>query len=293
MGSKVAFATSSEYPELHPDDRLAVQALAERGIDVTAEQWGDSSVGWERYGAVVIRSCWDYFTRADEFKAWLRRLDAQGVRVLNPPAVVLANMDKRYLRDLEARGAETVPTAWLDPGESSRTEAFIRALPWEQVVVKPAVSAGAFRTTRTTRSALLQDSAPLSEVLQGSTALVQPYLAEIERDGEWSFLFFGERFSHAVVKRPKPGDFRVQWRHGGSHGKANPPAALVQEVARVRALLPPGRLYTRIDGVVALGRFLLVEVELIEPYLFFAEDPGAPARFAEALAEVLTSSSPT
>ncbi len=291
MGLKVAFATSAEYPDLHPDDRLTLPLLSERGIAVDPVEWSSETQRWQDYDAVVIRSCWDYFTRAEAFRAWLRRLQSLGVPCFNPPPVVIENMDKRYLRTLEAKGASTVPTVWIDPKDAGRLPALVGALPWDDVVVKPAVSAGAFRTVRTTKRSLLDDPAPLQDVLQGSTALVQPFLPEIATKGEWSFLFFGEEFSHAVVKQPQAGDFRVQWRHGGTHAKATPSTKLVAEVERVLALLPPGRLYTRIDGVESGGRFLLVEVELIEPYLFFQEDPASAGRFAKALEAKLTSRS--
>lgn len=288
---EVAFATAAEYPDLHPDDILAVRALAGRGVEVRPEQWSDASAGWRGYDAVVIRSCWDYFGRVDEFRAWLTRLMADGARLLNPAPVVLANMDKRYLRGLEERGASTVPTVWIEPEDAARVPEILDRLPWGDVVVKPAVSAGAFRTVRTTRNALVRDAAPVQEILTGSTALVQPFLPEIEEQGEWSFLYFGDAFSHAVVKTPQRGDFRVQWRHGGTHAKAEPPAALKAEADRILRLLPPGRLYSRVDGVVSGGRFLLVEVELIEPYLFFQEDPASAGRFADALVAALTSRS--
>ncbi len=291
MGSKVVFATASEYPDLHPDDRLAARALAERGISVVPKLWTDPQVAWRTYDAVVIRSCWDYFGRADEFQAWLRRLPESGAFVLNPPAIVLANMDKRYLKDLEARGAPTVPTVWVEPAEARSIPEILARLPWEDLVVKPAVSAGAFRTVRTSRRNLIVNDAPLKEILSGSTALVQPFLPEIEAKGEWSFVYFGVEFSHAVVKTPRPGDFRVQWRHGGTHVKAEPDAGLRAEADRVVRLLPPGRLFTRVDGVVSGGRFLLVEVEMIEPYLFFQEDPASAGRFADALEHRLTSRS--
>ncbi len=284
---RVAFATSEKYRELTYDDLLTLAPLASRGIQVEAAVWTEPGVDWRSYSAVVVRSCWDYYQKIAEFRAWLADRQRDGTRLLNPADVILDNIDKGYLRALERKGARLVPTVWIEPSERGEAKAKISATPWSELVIKPAVSGGAFRTVRIQRDVLLQDLSPLLEILGDSTALVQPFLPEILDDGEWSFLYFGETFSHAVVKKPKAGDFRVQWVHGGSHGLVAPPEALLRQVDDVRRCLPPGRLYSRIDGVVQRGQFLLVEVEMIEPHLFFTEDPESPDRFAAALATLI------
>jgi glutathione synthase/RimK-type ligase-like ATP-grasp enzyme len=279
----VALATCPEFPQLHTDDHALVAALAALGVAAEPMIWSDPAADWCRFDAVVLRSVWDYYTRAVEFRAWLDRLEAQRVPLYNPAPIVRRNLDKTYLRALAGRGLAVVPTAWITPADEPALDARLAELPWDEVVVKPAVSAGAFRTVRSTADALRRDPTPLRQVLQDATALVQPYLRGIERDGEWSFLFFGQTYSHAVVKRPKAGDFRVQWRHGGSHAGVEPTPQLRREAEALFAQLDEGALYTRIDGVIERGRFLLMEVELIEPYLFLGEAPGAAERFAAAL----------
>jgi hypothetical protein len=280
---RVALATCSEYPELHTDDHALVEALAGLGVAAEPRIWSDPAADWHRFDAVVLRSVWDYYTRAAEFRAWLARLEAERVRLYNPAPIVQGNLDKTYLRALAERGMPVVPTAWITPADELALDARLAELPWDEIIVKPSVSAGAFRTVRTTVDALRRDPTPLRQVLQDATALVQPYLRGIERDGEWSFLFFGQTYSHAVVKRPKAGDFRVQWRHGGSHTGVEPTLQLRREVETLFAQLNEGALYTRIDGVIEGGRFLLMEVELIEPYLFLGEAAGAAQRLADEL----------
>lgn len=265
---------------------MLLPALAAAGIEATPRLWNDKSVRWQEFDAVVLRSTWDYYLKPDAFKAWLRALAEAGVRVQNPVDVVLANMDKVYLRDLARRGVRIVPTEWLAPMDGISAADWVRSLPWSDVVVKPTVSAGAHRTHKTTREALLRDPAPLVEILRDASVMAQPFLQEIVRDGEWSFLYFGAEYSHAVLKKPKAGDFRVQWTHGGSHAATQPTPELRRDVDGIFKLLPGSRLYTRIDGVVLSGRFHVVEVELIEPYLFLAEDSASPARFAKALTGV-------
>jgi glutathione synthase/RimK-type ligase-like ATP-grasp enzyme len=291
---RIAIATCDRYPELVPDDRLAFPFLHAAGLAPEGAIWSDPAVRWREYEAVVLRTTWDYYQRIDEFRSWLARLERDGVRVLNPLAVVRANLDKVYLRDLEARGVATVPTFWMDRGDQRTAAEILSTAPWDdaaEVVVKPSVSAGAYRTKRTTLGALRRDDAFVAELLQDAHGLVQPFLPEFVEPGELSLLYFGDEFSHAVVKRPKAGDFRVQWTHGGSHRRTAVTPAVRGEAERVRAILDEtvgaGRLYTRIDGVVSQGRFLLVEVELVEPYLFLGEDPDAPERFALALVRAL------
>ena len=131
----------------------------------------------------------------------------------------------------------------------------------------------------------------IREIIADSTAMIQPFAPEILAEGEWSLMFFGNGFSHAVKKQPKRGDFRVQFTHGGRHCRATPPTAVLIAATNVMRLLDerePPRLFTRVDGVVQDGAFKLIEVEMIEPFLFFAEDPAAPGRFAEALWRRLT-----
>ena len=160
-------------------------------------------------------------------------------------------------------------------------------------MIKPSVSAGAFRTARLAKGSLAAMQTLAETIVQDSHALIQPFMAEVLTAGEWSFLFFGDEFSHAVVKQPKAGDFRVQFTHGGRHRKAEPaPEVLRQAVQVLRASRRAkgcggDRLYTRVDGIVRGNDFLCIEVELIEPYLFFEEDDEAPQRFVDALDALL------
>jgi glutathione synthase/RimK-type ligase-like ATP-grasp enzyme len=287
MAKRVAVATCDEYPDVLDDDRLIVPHLSRLGVETEAAIWSDRRVDWSAYDAELVRSTWDYHTRLEEFVAWLRALEARRVRVLNPVRVMLGNTDKVYLRELEREGVPTVPTMWLDKGDLRPAAELLRGLRWDDVVVKPSVSAGAFRTLRTTRAELLKKGDFLHELLRDAHGMVQPFMREIVETGEWSFLFFGDEFSHAVVKEPKAGDFRVQFTHGGRHAKRVPPAAVLRQVEAILPRLPAGRLYTRVDGIVRDGVFLLVEVELIEPFLFLEEDLESAGRLAAALAERL------
>lgn len=269
LTNAIALVTWSGLPELASDDRLLRAALERRGFRVDAVAWDDAAVAWRDYAAVVVRSTWDYHKRIDEFRAWIESLD--GVRVWNPQNVLRWNTHKAYLLDLERQGITIVPTILVRRGDP------LPAIPWSDVIVKPAVSATAHRTARGT--------ANLAELVRQSDVLVQPFVEEVVRDGELSFIFFGKRFSHAMRKRPAGGDFRVQNEYGGSADAFEPAPQLIEQALQIANALGEQWLYARVDCVERDGRLLLMELEATEPSLFL--DAPAAERFADAIA-VLT-----
>lgn len=295
---RIAFVTFGPAPDMTADDALAAAALEEQAVRVVSVPWDSRDMDWSQLDAVVIRSTWDYHRRCDDFCVWAERVEAAGTPLWNPAAVVRWNADKRYLRDLERAGVSVVPTEWIRRGSRADLRAVLERRGWQRAVVKPSVSATGYRTSLIDGDGVDEHAPALAALLEDADALVQPFLPQVQREGEWSFVFFaggdGElAFSHAVLKRPAPGDFRVQVEYGGSHTGATPPARLrrqVEMIARQVACVAPGPLlYARLDGVVAsdagagMGGFMLMEAELIEPALFLACADGA-ARFARAIA---------
>lgn len=283
MLSRIAFATYPGRPDLADDDRLAAEEIARRGSRVEPAVWDDPSVDWSGFDRIVLRSCWDYHLRLPEFLGWLGSLERAGAPVWNPPAVVRGNADKGYLVELAAAGVPVVPTVRVDRGTAADLAAILDERGWTEAVVKPAVSASAFLTRRIRREETAEAQGDFDHLLTLSAALVQPFLPEIRSRGEWSLLFFAGELSHAVLKRPGAGDFRVQTELGGNALAQKPSPALVAQARRVLERIPGPWLYARVDGVEVDGTFLLMELELIEPSLFLACDPEAPARFASAV----------
>jgi glutathione synthase/RimK-type ligase-like ATP-grasp enzyme len=282
---KIAIATCRDFPVLTDDDRPLLAALAARGVAAEPVLW-DADVDWRDHAAVLLRSVWDYWLRAEEFTRWLDLLEQLGVPCWNPVPLVRWNMDKRYLRDLAARGILTVPTLWIERESRSTPDeavALVANTGWDDLVLKPTVSAGAWRTLRLRRDEVAGRTDYLREVLEGSSLMAQPFMAEVVEVGELSLLFFGGEYSHAALKRPRAGDFRVQWIHGGGHEPATPSPSILEQARAVVSAAPPGGLYARVDGVVRDGRFVLMELEMIEPYLFLTEGPGSVDRFVHAL----------
>jgi hypothetical protein len=309
----VALVTSAELPELAPDDRLLVEPLAGVGVEARIAVWTSAREAWSEHDQIVVRSCWDYHDDLPRWLAWLDRLEREGLgaRLVNDVPTLRWNARKDYLADLEARGVPIVPTRWLPAdrlGSWSAIEDALRGSPWDELVCKPAVSAGAFATFRLRRSELPRAEARLravlAELVRRAPLLIQPFVPEIASRGEWSLMFFEGRFSHAVLKLPADGDFRVQQEHGGTSVAATPPAVLLELGGRVleaaeaavyegpgasrphRSSAPrPGEtfLYARVDLVEAASGPMLIELELIEPALFLAAHPPAGLALAEAI----------
>lgn len=285
---RVALVTCGAIRELTDDDKPLLGELWRLGIRAEPAIWDDPAVDWKRFDAAVIRSTWDYHLSHAAFAAWLIRLEALGVALWNPPAVIRANADKSYLRELEAAGVMTPPTAWLKHGASESLDALLKARGWTDAVVKPVISAGAYRTHRVALGRK-GGQAALDEVLAHSAAMVQPFLPEIVSEGEWSFIFLGGEFSHAVLKTPAHGDFRVQEEHGGKTDRRVPPPALLAQARDAVIAGPRPCLYARVDGVRRGGDLLVVELELIEPSLYLSYAPGAATKLAAAIKERLSS----
>jgi glutathione synthase/RimK-type ligase-like ATP-grasp enzyme len=205
----------------------------------------------------------------------------------NPPAVILGNLDKRYLIDLAGQGVDVVPTVCVRAGEEQRLGGIIERHAWEDVVVKPAISASARGTWRTSRAAARQDEARFAAQSRDQDLLVQPYCPEVASHGEWSLVFFDGEFTHAVLKKPADGDFRVQRHFGGQPMAAAPSARLVEQASALLARIAGRLLYARVDGIERNGDFVLMELELNEPYLFLSLSDVAAARFADAIVRIL------
>lgn len=281
--TRVAFVTYAEFPLLYDDDRLAADVLRERGVDVEAVLWDSEEVRWQEFDAVVLRSCWEYHLRTEEFLNWIAVMEHCNVRLWNPPGVVRENADKHYLRGLAAEGFSVVPTIWLEAGDNFDLAAILEHRGWKQAVVKPVVSMSAYKTWVTTPSTALSDEREVRAMLSGSGVMIQLFIPEIQTRGEWSFIFFMKEYSHAVLKIPKPGDFRVQQELGGRLSDSNPPEHLILEAQKIVRSVKEPLLYARVDAVEVGGELMLMELELIDPVLFFGRDQGAARRFACAI----------
>lgn len=254
-----------------------MKALTARGVSAGPAVW-DADVDWAAFDAVVIRSCWDYHRRHDEFLAWIGRLERAGVRVLNDPALVRWNAHKGYLAGLEARGIRVVPTLLADGRSLAGEVAAAREGGWSTVVIKPAISASAEGVI-----VLGPDDSPPSAGQGEGDYLIQPYIEKLRTFGEIDLIYFGGEYSHAVR--------RISPALGQGEGERPIPFDIPRSIRDagdgVLGALASAPAYCRVDFARHLDETLLMEVELIEPDLFLEHAPGAPDRFAAAVIAAL------
>lgn len=281
--SRLAYVTAENFASLYEDDLPSVAAVQSLGHTVTPVLWRTATrAELDGYDAVVVRTPWDWFQHRDEFRAFLDLLGTTRAAVFNPPAVLKAFADKTYLPRLEALGVPVVPTVVLRPDELSRVATTMDERHWATGVLKPAFTAGAFDAVRFSRTDVEQALVTLARLPAHEHWLLQPFLPDIT-EGEWSFIFFDGTFSHAVKKRPKSGDWRVQELHGGTSFSAQAPPQLIEQANRILSLSAPDTLYARVDGVLVEQKLHLMELEVVEPELFFRFAPEAAALFARGL----------
>jgi glutathione synthase/RimK-type ligase-like ATP-grasp enzyme len=231
---------------------------------------------------VLLRSVWDYHVRYDEFTEWLSVVDKADVPMFNHSGLVRWNADKRYLVELRELGVAIVPSQ-VAAGDCLRE--VVAGLDGQEIVIKPTVSASARHTVRGVAGS--EDLSRAMDDLPDTVYLVQPFVSEIATDGEWSLMFVDGEYTHAVVKRPAAGDYRVQMMFGGESTLAEPSPAVLESAQTALAAVGSTPLYARVDGVIVNGRFLLMELELIEPYLFLPDFPQATDKLAAAVARRL------
>jgi hypothetical protein len=293
MSDSVAFVTYKDQPEITADDALAAEALREvAGLEVQGVSWDDPHVDWSAFTAIVLRSMWDYFHRPDEFRRWLSQIEAAQACVFNSPALARWNMEKTYMRELEAAGIPAVPTFWATKGEVIDVPAVLEERGWDTAVIKPTISGAAHETwvTMPAEAGVAAERERVRQLSERGGVMIQPFMDEIVTFGEWSHIFINGEHSHSIVKSPADGDFRVQAQFGASRRSMSPsPNLLEKAVAALRSAMAithePTPLYARVDGVETRdGRFVLMELEVIEPVLSFAADPhAAPERFARGV----------
>lgn len=275
-------ATNRDHPLLTEDDRHALMALRRADVPAVAFCWGDIPHGMCRGDIVLIRSCWDYHLQPERFMAWLRALDEFGIRVVNGVESIEWNLHKQYLLELEREHGIAIPrTRLYRKGETIPLVEAMSALGAAEIVLKPAISLSAHETHRFDACDPIAAEV-FARLLESHDVLLQAFLPEIG-EGELSLVYFDNKFSHAVRKIPAPGDFRVQKDHGAQHQLVEPPEQAIAQGDRILHATGDVFAYARVDGVMVDNRFVLMELELVDPVLFFGYDEKATHRFVDVL----------
>lgn len=273
------------------EDRLMRNALKKKGLRVTRADWADPDFDWTSTSAALFRTTWDYFDRFPEFTRWLNTASTK-TRLINPVELIRWNMDKHYLRDLERKGIAIPPTRIIEKGASMTLRELHADAGWGDAVLKPAVSGGGRHTYRVQQDTLEGLESTFQSLITNESMILQPYYRSIETRGEVALMVIGGRFSHAILKRAKEGDFRVQDDFGGTVHPYTPTLAEIEFAEHVVSVCTPQPLYARVDLMFDDNdRPVVSELELIEPEMWFRFHPAAADVLAEIIVNQLYSAS--
>lgn len=268
------------------DDELVMGACRKLGLSVGRKSWDDPDFDWSTTKAVIFRSTWDYFDRFGEFEQWMNKVRSI-TQFINPQELVYWNIDKKYLMDLANVGIKIIPTQFVEQGAIADLKTIAAKEGWGEIVIKPTISATSRDTHRLTAIEYSKPSIQkiFEELCQRKTMMVQPFLPRVLEEGELSMIVINGEVTHTVRKRAKPGDYRVQSDFGGSIELEEPDLAAVDFAVNTVNQCPFKPLYARVDLIQDENeKWSLVELELVEPELWFRLYPDSSISLAEAIA---------
>ncbi|WP_199611462.1 ATP-grasp domain-containing protein [Flocculibacter collagenilyticus] len=270
------------------EDQILIDALTEQGLTVTKRSWSDPSFDWEQAKTLLFRTTWDYFDRFDEFSTWLNSIKDK-VQTINNINTIIWNFDKRYLHDLQNKGINVVDTYILEQNQTYSLAEEMDKYQFEEAILKPVISGAARHTYRINQSNVNQVQAHLDTLIQHEHFMLQPFQKNIVTEGELSLMVMGGKVTHAVKKTAKKGDFRVQDDHGGSVAQYTPNQEQIAFAEAAIAACSPQPLYARVDIIEDNnGQLAIMELELIEPELFFRFNHDAAHQLATTVKQYLS-----
>ena len=269
------------------EQELLKSAFETQGLKVDITYWDNPTYEWQETKSVLFRTIWDYFERFDEFWDWLEQVKTK-TRLINSYELIKWNIDKHYLRDLKNNDIQVVPTYFADKGNNISLQEIANLNDWKHIVIKPAISASAFNTYKITNDEIEQKEQLFHELLQTHDMLVQPFFPTISELGEASLMVFGGKFTHAILKKAKAGDFRVQDDFGGTVHDYNPTQEEIKFAEKVFQSCTSLPIYGRVDIVWDSNKHIyLSELEIIEPELWIRNMPESANKIAEAVNKIL------
>mgnify|MGYP000691631242 CR=1 FL=1 len=271
------------------EDDILGEALHHRGLSCIRVSWDDEDFDWTSVRIILFRTPWDYFFRFAEFSKWLVKVAAL-TRLVNPPELINWNIDKRYLRDLQNKNVRIPPTLFIERGEQRSLEELFGKQQWKEGIIKPVVGGAARHTYRFDEKTIVETSAIFRELISEEAMLIQEYQPSIIERGEVAFMVMNGKFTHAVLKKAKAGDFRVQDDFGGTLHDYVPTKEEIIFAEDVVKKCPVFPLYARVDVMWdSQGRPCVSELEVIEPELWFRRHPASAQVLAAGLFNLLSS----
>ena len=282
---RCAFLSMDSLEGYFAYDHMLFTPLKAYGWEVEEVSWRKADVDWDQFDVVVVRSTWDYQQDAKDFVSCLQRIDASRAVLANSMQLLLWNIDKGYLKDIAGQGINIVPTRWHNIFDLDDVADAFEYFAVGEIVLKPTISANADHTYRLNREQLLTQGKALQKVFSQRPFMVQPFLPAVVDEGEYSLFYFNGHYSHCILKKPKTDDFRVQEEHGGQLTAVQPSDEMLTQARHTMASMPDDALYARIDLLRCGDEFAVMEIELIEPSLYFNMDEHAAQCFADAFVE--------
>jgi glutathione synthase/RimK-type ligase-like ATP-grasp enzyme len=278
--------TCQKLPQLLESDQKLIPLFTAHHFDVEAVIWDDSAVDWSTFDYLIFRNTWDYYEKEVAFNKWLEKIKQLGIPTFNSIATIQKNKHKFYLKELQSKGVLVLSTIFLEKNTSIPLAEIIPQH-WQKMVIKPAFSAGSYLTKLVDRIDLEEIETEFAAHFSTKDFLIQEYRPEIKIVGETSFIFFNGKFSHAVNKKPVENDFRVQFQYGGKYSLIEPSSDSIQQAEAILTHFHEKLLYARVDGIIIENQLHLMEVELLEPDLYFDLAVGSRERFVNAFLEEL------
>ncbi len=285
----ICYETQAKYTVEEAENNNLLLFLQQKGLDICKEVWTDQNADWEKYEVAILKAPWDYHENISQFYKWLDEISRLQVNLLNPAAIVKWNSDKHYLKNIAEAGFSVPQSEFLEKGNQLKLNSYFGQLNTDKLIVKPCISAGSNNTFAVMRKDITEVEPMINELLKTGSYIVQPFLEEIQTEGEWSFVFFNSQFSHCLLKKAGPGDFRVQNHLGGSVHIQLPPSQHLKTAEAIIARFAKECLYARVDGVIVNNEFRLMELELIDPYLYLSSHLKSFNNYYHALTKTLTS----
>lgn len=283
---KIALLTCENLPNLTESDQLLIPAFAQHNIEAKPVIWEDKSIHWSDFDYLIFRNTWDYYEKQEAFNSWLNQIQTLGIKTLNPIEIIQQNKHKFYLKDLQNLGVKIIPTQFIDITKQLNIKEIIPS-EWTKTVIKPAFSAGSYLTELFNA----KDADTISEKYKNIAAekelLLQKFMPEIQTLGETSFIFFNKKFSHCVNKKPAENDFRIQVQFGGKYTLIHPTQELVEQAQKIINIFNSNLLYARVDTIIIENQIHLMEVECIEPDLYFQLEKNSIEKFITSFLELI------
>lgn len=282
----IGLVTCARVPDLEPCERIIIPLFNAYGFRTQIVIWDNPHVQWASYDCLIIRSIWDYHLKFELFKKWLDQLEILGVSVLNPISILRDNSHKLYLKNLAENGIPVVPTLFLKK-ERYFDFKILEERKWQQVIIKPAVSASAYRTGLYSINDQNKIEIAIKEIQKESDVLIQQFMPEIRKSGELSIIFFNKKYAYAVLKEAAGDEFRIQSEFGGSNRLVEISKRTIDAAEKILSHYNEDILYARVDGLVIEDEFVLMELELTEPSLFFELNDEGPGKFVEEVVRLM------